>query len=433
MLCALAFQAFAGNIYWVGNAPSVAQVTTFTVANTWQATDTATISVNNKTVTITIGAVSFSTTDVAAALAAALNSNDTTITTLDLISDETKSIGGQRIAEFREFNAVAAGSVVTCTALKDGVPFTAVSSEVTGGTGSIADAESTSASGPNWWTAADNWDTGVVPANADDVYFDAGSQADVLYWGTPNDPQTLNIEPGYRGHIGLPLNNANGYREYRARHLPVEFDTAADIFRLAGSGRCQLDIKAVSGIVHIESGQVNLMTGIGVITLNALGGNIKLGDDGAKACVLGTMNIGDEQGKKATVDISKSCTFSTPVLTIYEGVVTLDAAIAATTTLYKGSLTVNSGAQTTIDVRGGSLVYNGTGTVTTLTIWSGGVDFSEDLRAKTVTNMNIYKGGYLWDQRGAVIFTNAVDLEDCGIHEVDWKTIKSRTWTPTGL
>lgn len=444
VLLALAVQAFAapqGKVYWVANAAPVAQVTTFTIGESgsgWVAGNAATITVNNKPCTVTLGSVSTSITDVAAALAAALNSGDSSTTDLDIISDETKNIGGQQIAEFRAFTAEATGPVVTITGTRDGIPFVAVSSE-TAAEGTISDATPTEATGPNHFDNAANWDTGIVPYQGDDIIFDAGSSEDVLYWSTaisptdPNHPQSVTVEPGYRGNIGLPLNNAAGYREYLARFVPLEFDTAGDIYRLAGSGRCQLNIQGTAGVVHVESGQVSLMTTSGVITLNALGGNIKLGDDGAAACVLGTMNVGDEQGKRSTVDIAQSCTFSTPVLTIFEGNVTLDAAIAATTTLYKGTLTVNGGAQTTIDVRGGNLIYNGTGTITTLTVYSGGADFSQDLRSKTVTNMVIYKGTSLWNQRGSATFTNNVDLVDCGLHEVDWKTIKARTWTPSGL
>ena len=146
-----------GDIYWVGNAAPVAQVTTFTFAGVWNTPDTATIKVNDKSVTITLGAVSNSTTDAAAAMAAALNSSDSSTTTQDLISDETKNIGGQQIAEFREFTAVAAGSVVTCTGTTDGLPFVAVSSETAAGSGTTSPTTTTLIRGRTAYAGRSSW------------------------------------------------------------------------------------------------------------------------------------------------------------------------------------------------------------------------------------------------------------------------------------
>ena len=437
MLVALAVQTFAGDVFWTGNAPGVPQVTTFTVTGVWDSPDTSTITVNGKPNTVTYGSVSNSITDVAAAIAAALNSTDTSTTDIDIISDATKNIGGQMIAEFKDFKAVAVGSVVTLTGTTDGRPFIATSSEVTAGTGSIADATPTSASGPNHWTTATNWDTGVIPALGDDVYFTQGD-VDCLY-GLDDSGKDLNSftrEAGYTGRIGLPpINNDMGepYTEYRTTHLQIEPETGGDFYRIHGGPRTNINTFGEAGNVTIESGNVSLITTTGVITLTALGGNVELGNKGEDACVLGTVICGDPAGGAANVNISKSCT-GTINLTVYNGTTVVDAAMGGTATVY-GTLIVESGAQTTISARmKGKLIYNGPGTLTTLntydTAWA---DFSKDTRAKTVTNLNMWDKSRYSDPFGVVTLTNGIDLEDGGLQNVTLETVIGRTWTPSGL
>ncbi len=551
LLCALAVQAIAGDVFWIANAPGVPQVTKFTITGVWVADDDSTITVNGKPNTVTYGAVSTSTSDVAAAIAAALNSNDTSTTTLDLISDETKNIGGQQITEFRDFTATASsggldlitngvfsadsdwtknswtigsgtanattvsddleqtivivegrsyelvfdltrsagsvtakiggtsgtsrstantftetivagsgslieftgvgftgtldnvvlkeGAVVTLTGTTDGRPFTATSSETTAGTGAIADATPTAASGPNHWTTATNWDTGVVPALGDDVYFTQGN-IDCLY-GLDDSGKDLNSftrEPGYTGKIGLPkLNTDHGktYFEYRTTHLQIEPETGGDFFRIHGGARTNINTFAEAANVTIESGNVSLITTSGVITLTALGGTVECGNRGEDACVLGTVICGDPSGGAATVNISKSCTGAID-LTVYNGTAVVDVAMGGTeTATVYGHLIVESGAQNIINVRKtGKLTYNGPGTLTTLntydTAWA---DFSKDTRAKTITNVNMWKGTRFSDPFGVTTRTNGIDAEDGGLQDVKIETVIGRTWSETGL
>lgn len=439
ILLAMAVHTLAGDIYWTPTAPAVPQKTTLTfsaVADDWISNPDVTVTCNNKDVIVTLGDGA-SESDAASQVAAAINSTDTSNTTFDLIAGETKNIGGQLFEEFTKFKAAAVGAVITLTSTTDGEPFiVTVTETATGSVAVLSDGTGTSqlATSENHYNDANNWDTGAVPVNADDVFIIEGS-TDILYWGSadPANPQSILIGPGYNGNIGLELNNPAGYRNYLPRYLPIEFDFAGDVFRIEGGRRIQIDTKAVEGVVHVTRGNVSLVS-TATITLNVLSGSVETGNNGATTCKLGTIVVGDEEGSRGSLVMSSSTTFAISLpITIYEGTVTLDAAHADEKIVYKGNLTVGSGAQATITLRGGNLVYNSTGTITTLTQWAGGSDFSQDIRTKTVTNLVMYNDTYFWDPLGNVTLTNGIDLIEGGLHQVDIKSLKSRTWTSSGL
>lgn len=430
------------DITWIGDSIAVAQVSTYTLTLAWASGDDATITINGKGITVTSGPIGGSANDMAATLAAAINSTDTSTTTLDIIGDETKNIGGQNVAEFKAVIATAVANVLTLTGSKDGVPFTATSSETTAGTGIITDATPTAATGPNHYDQGLNWDTGLVPPLGSDVFFNQGG-SNCLYGLTGNnDLASFTRTVGYGGKIGLPRVNPAGYIEYLPTHLQIEPDLTGNTLDIDSSGGyTNIDTNDENGTITVTAGTVSLITGTGAITLTALAGNITLGNRGNDTCRLGVLTVGDLGGKQATVNIASSAVWNVPTgewLIIYNGKVTSELGLAATTVIHQGSYTVNgvpTDAHTLINVYGGRLVFNGLGgAITTLYLYGGGADFSGDLRTpKTVTNMSMEKGSFFWDPLGVVPLALGIDLVNCGLHEVDIKSEKNKTWTPSAI
>jgi hypothetical protein len=67
----------------------------------------------------------------------------------------------------------------------------------------------------------------------------------------------------------------------------------------------------------------------------------------------------------------------------------------------------------------GTSVYKGTGAIATVNVCSGAtLDFSQDMRARTVTTLNLYEGSTLNDPFGTVVFTNPIHLLRCRIGDV---------------
>ena len=445
LIFVLAANAVASNNYWIGNAPDVSQVDTITIANTWAQNDTVSVTINSKAVTVTVG-TSFSTSDVAAIVAAAINSDDGVGDTDDLVGDESKNIGGQTIIEFRDIEASVTGSVVTVTGTVPGRPFEMNVTESTAGSGTATEATATSATGRHHYDNDSNWSTGTAPANTDNVFFARGN-VDVKYG--MDGSVTLDAfqrMPGYTGTIGLTRENTDhgeSYYEYRNRFLRAEPSSAGKIYRInARQGHTFLNIADESASIVIEnspvvageySHSVSIITGAGLATVTIINGHVVLGAYGEKSCDTAAIVVGNSNTNSASLHLSTDIDLSGATLTLNSGQVHLDAALGGAATVYGGTLVVESSAQPTINLRGGNLVYNGIGTLTTLNNYQGHADFSQDGRAKTVTNANLWRGSRLSDPQGIVTFTNGIDLEDCGLHEVEIISAPSLTWTPSAL
>jgi hypothetical protein len=252
--------ALAATVRWTGAAQDVRQVSTIAVTGTWATGDTATLTINNKSLTVTIGS-SVSTANVAAALAAAVDAADATT---DLAGDESRNFGGLEIPEFEELDASSSGATLTLTSATPGVPFTLTRSEATAGDGALGAVTAvTAATGKNWLDNAANYSGGAVPVNNDVLVFDQGD-VDVLYalthFRTNSINLTIYVSNDYTGQIGAPVENPGGYREYRARYFQFQGGSTKQIVFTAGAttasnqGDVWLDFDEQSpGAVHITT------------------------------------------------------------------------------------------------------------------------------------------------------------------------------------
>lgn len=209
---------------WIGGAVAVADVWTITVANTWASGDTVTISIGNKDLVITLGAsASTVVADIAAEIADAIMAADNTAPGTGF----TWSHGGQQFREFTEITAVANGAVVTVTGVTAGVPIGLSVTEVTAGTGTATESNTTPATGPNHLDNADNYLGGVLPVDNDVLYFDTGNVSalyGLTYFRANNIDLDVYITNDWTGALGLPAIrtvNAGDYAEYRQRYFQM--------------------------------------------------------------------------------------------------------------------------------------------------------------------------------------------------------------------
>ena len=213
---------------WRGDAQATSQVSTLTPVSV-TAGNTVTITINRKDYAYTM-ATSTKATELAAM-----------VTALTLL--------GNTVREFGEITWSSDLTKITATGATTGAPFTVTAT----GTVSWAVAQTTDPSGPNWFSIADNWSTGVVPGDDDIVVFE-NSDVDCLYGLDQSSvtPNKIAIRSSFTGNIGLPRYNATGgYYEYRDTELTIgsHYDTDYEWLTIEmgeGSGSC-------SGLVRLNT------------------------------------------------------------------------------------------------------------------------------------------------------------------------------------
>lgn len=413
---------------WLGKALAIAQVETITIANTWAAADTATVTINGRDIIMTVGTTA-TTTEVATQLAAVLNSATSTLGTAYSANER-----GPNVAEFREFTAAASGSTVVLTGTVKGRPFTVTTSEVTAGTGTATTATTIAATGPNHFDNAKNWSTGAVPVDSDDIVFDSGN-VDCKYGMSQAavTPASITITKGYTGKIGLRKVNQDDasyiYAEYRTRFLT-----------LGGSGDALNTAIRIGDGDGDGSGMIKIASGTGQVTMNIVDAGLPEFTDEpaiewtgthasnvvttakAKAAfaltagettVIATLNIGYRENVAGDADVYCGAGVTLTTVNQSGGRLTMNSNVV-TVNVTDGELIHVAGTMTTLNLDKGEALYRSTGTLTTLNVGSGGViDFRQDMRARTVTNCDLYEKSELHDPYGTVTFTNGIDLVRC--------------------
>lgn len=420
-------------LIWKGGALAIKQVATIVVSGTWATSDTATITINGKDLVLTAGAA-VTTANIASALSAAINA---TSATNGVIGTETRNVGGQEIPELREVVATVNSSTVTVTANTAGKPFTISETVDTAGDGDLTlTLEATAATGPNHWDNADNWSGGAVPQSSDDVVIDQTGQYDILY-GLAQSAVTLTsltITNGFTKKIGLPKVNKDSaqypYPEYRDTYLAVSATTLTIHGEGQGSGRIKIDLGANASTMGIQANGQSAETGVpsvliqGTTTTNVA--RVTKGDVGfaffdGESAHLATLEVGyvTNLAGDSTVRCGDGCDLGDATIKQTGGTLTTETANGTgTVTQTGGTFYAGGGAHASITASG-TVFYNSVGTLTTLNVYSGAtVDFRQATGAVTVTDTNMYRGSSLYDPSKRVTFTNAIDLEGCGLSDV---------------
>lgn len=392
-----------------GDAPDVVDTWTLTPANVGVG-NTFTVTINGKSITVT--ATDTTVANVTALLAAALNAN----------ADD--------ILEFAELKAVDNTTLVTVTVRDAGVP-TVISSSAAGGTATLTAANTQAASGSHFIDTAVNFAGDVAAVAADDLVLSNGC-SDVLYGLDQSGIglSSLIVKEG-AGLVGLPkLHPASGrsYDEFRDEYLAWDSITTLEI--LTRGSRCKIDPGAVAACAAlINSTGIRLDEDVPAIlllgshasnSLTILRGDVGVAFYEGESANWPTINVGYVEDILGDVDLFIGDGASTiTALNQNGGEIDCEAAVT-TLSMVNGIFRARAGAIGTADVDGGTFIELGQGTITTLHVGNEGVaDFSQDVRAVTVTNCELHAGGTIYDPLRRVTFTNGIDLVRCGLHDVD--------------
>ena len=300
---------------WLGNAIDIAQKNTVTIANTWATSDTATLTINGKSLVVTIGSL-VTTAQVAPTIQQAVEGISFTDTTASV----TPTDGKDDFPELAEYDATVSGSVVTLIGKVKGKPITLTAAYTTAGSGTATAAAVTAGTGRNDFANADNWSDETVPVTGGIIVFDSqGGSTSCLYnlaAGFAN--ATIFINKGFTGNIGLPNRHGNligGYSEYRDTHLTFTGTVTANIGDGVGLLGDRIKIKAAtvtvngyaSGTSSTPSEPPIQIIASTLATAHIRGGTIVFGHRDSDATVIGgTWNISGDADVTAGngVDIS---------------------------------------------------------------------------------------------------------------------------------
>lgn len=384
-----------------GDATAVAQVRSATIT-AYDVATTYTVTINGKAVSV-LGQGGTATTT-ATALAAALNAST--------------------VPEFAEVTWSSNAAVVTGTADTAGKPFTCTSS-VAGGTGTFgAFADTTASAGPNHWDTAANWDASGVPTGADDVIIE-NTSADILYGIDQNTVTltSLTIRASYTGKIGLQEVRGTGttsYYEYREKYLKISATTVTiGDGSGAGSGRIKLNTGANATTLTVLGTGTPAETGLESLlwkgtnaanVLNVNKGVVGVARFAGETATVATLRVGFVANKAG--DATVYCGTGVTLTTINQegGTLTTNSAVT-TLNVTDGKATHMAGAMTTLNLYSGTCYYRSSSTLAAANVGdTATLDFSQDMRARTVSACDRYGSGSIKDPFKTVTWTAGIDL-----------------------
>lgn len=370
---------------YLGRAGAVAQLETITVGGTPNG-ETYTITINGKD-------VSFVDTDNAIAT---------------IVAGLVAACQASTYSEFTEITWADASPNVTATGPSGGRPFTLTVSK-TAGTGTLATATTTAATGPNHFDNVDNWSGGAVPVDGDDVVFSRAYPVGCFYAidQTTIELASLTVEGGYMdsgGSIGLPTTTDAGYSEYLETYLKL-YAATVNIGRGGGTGstRIRLDLGGGDSNITVYGSGSGLDDGIPAVVLKSTAGVSSSSGAPASTTVEilgGEVGLAIYEGDAMTVDTLRHSGGEVEVgsgVTLADATVSSNASIncsvTGTLTVHDGEVTVEGdGVAGTLDVFGGTVYYESATTIPTGKVGPGTLDLSRDTSPRQITNLTI-RGG----------------------------------------
>ena len=367
---------------WTGNAQKIAQVTKVT-PDSVEVDDVMTLTINDKAISVTA----------------------TANTAANVIGLMITAIQASDIPEFKEVTPTDGTTYLILTGPSSGKPVTVDGSA--DGTGTFEDAELTAAVSPNHVSHVDNWDTGV-PTDGDTIIFDSGTR-DCLYdldALTAVSPAAVHIKKSYTGNIGLPPENTT-YVEYRPKYLNIGIASDAQAIAVyigegegKGSSRIMLNTgDAETDIVMYDSasatGTVPTVLWQGTHAANTVvvtKGSLGIGFYAGEATVIEDLTIGSADPYSAGPKVVCGDDVDVDDIIMNSGSLVINgySADAIETFVQNGGTSTINGTDgvDSLVVRGGTCYFNSTGTLGGAPTVSGDgvIDFSQDPRAKTVTN-----------------------------------------------
>lgn len=286
----------------------------------------------------------------------------------------------------------------------------------------------TANSGPNDISVAANWSGETLPVAGDTVVIDQGSSGMLYHL----DQLATGLAAFYHyarftGDIGLPERSTelgSTYYEFREQYLTVDAPTIS-IGIGDGSSGSRIKIKGVSGTTPtVDVYQTDSPVDPGVPScllvlpnsssvLNVNRGSVGIAIYPGETSTVPTLRVGFETNQAG--DSTVICGAGVTLTTIEQsgGKVTTNSAVT-TLNMTAGELVHETGTFTTINLDGGAVRYKSPSTLTTLIVGSNGiVDFRQDLRSRTVTNISLHAGSEFHDPHGTVTASNGFDFVRC--------------------
>mgnify|MGYP003145790619 FL=1 len=259
-----------------------------------------------------------------------------------------------------------------------------------------------STSGANSLNVAANWSPSGVPSGSDNIYFTHRSTSSALH-----DLATLatvsgelHIEAGYTQFIG----SSTG---------PNYMEMAPSATFINAVQPCHIDVKGSTGVVHIENSGTGTLATAGVNLKGTAIGRINMMD--------GTVGLALNPGETSTV--AEIEMLSRGKLMLGGGVTWTNASING------GTLTAVSGTTSTVvnlfggtfsaaedcklkdlNTNDGTAFLGGTGNVKNVTMRGGTVNTLFSGQPRTVTNLKMYQGEFLYDPTVLTV-TNHLDAD----------------------
>jgi len=254
----------------------------------------------------------------------------------------------------------------------------------------------------------------------------------------------LNIAASYTGTIGLPEENEDAsasYREYRATYLAIGV-TTTNIGEGSGqgSGRIKINFGAVAGTVNVwqtasspeQDLEAVIIKGSSLTAVNVTRGTVGVAIYGGETATVTTLRVGYQDSVESDAAVRCGAGVTLTTLSMSGGAVQLGAGLT-TVTKTGGTLTLLAGNVTTLTNDAGTVSYRGAGTITTLNVGNDGEAlFTQDMRSRTVTDCNVYRGAILRDSFSTVTWTNPIRLVRTTLDEVDLSLGVHRTYAIAG-
>jgi hypothetical protein len=391
---------------WLGRALDIYDVWTFTVANTWAASDTATVTINTKSLTLTVGGST--TTEIATNIATMVNGGT-------LTSGYSVNAYGNVVGEFVGITATVSGSTVTLTGDTAGRPFTPTVSESTAGSGTLSSlTNATAATSKNHWDNVNNWSLGIVPISGHDLVIPKGDVSILYGISTSIQPASFFLSRQYSGYIGLPEYNTDNpqypFKEYLTTHLTFGNNSVTCEYNLGqgdglGSKRVKLDFGAGRSTVNVFFSGTRLEQGVPAFLFkgthsqnvcNVIRGDVGWGYFSETASLLTARSgYSTDRLNDSYLAIGKNVTLTNILQTGGEV-----HSLAATTTWTQegGAAFAEEGAHAAITARGGRFYYNSDGDITSLTVLAALFSMEQDVRTTVCANeAQLYRGAELAD------------------------------------
>lgn len=397
-------------LFWRGDAPAVAQVSSVTVTAD-SASTTYKITINSKVVSVT--GTGTGVNDTASAIVAALQAST--------------------IPEFQEVAWTVSSATVIGTANTAGMPFT-YTATVSGGTGTFSAVSTTAGSGPNDLSLAANYSTGALPTNGDTLYMTDSTNA-ALYNADALAAVTLTnlyIDASMTGAIGLPRNSVNGYVEYRARYFKIgATNVYIGLGSGSGSGRIRLDQGTAQTTWNVYTAGSSIDTGQPAIVLkgthasnvlNLQKGLVGVATDDNDTATVATVRVGSQaqRASDANLTLGPGCTLTN--IKQYGGVVQASSNVSSWENFGGTSYMLGGTLASMVLESSAAHYHSSTSAFTDVSINNKCVfDVSRDPRAKSCNGaFTLYAGANVQDPNATIVYTGnpMFELVACTFEDV---------------